>query len=323
VRLRRAGIAAVASVLLALLLWSLTPTAAPEPLVDPRVAPLLKAVEEPVEAPAAPGDIASYEPMVWREVVCPLTVEIRGRESDLRVVMFDGRGAGELTSVAAELRRENIRFSAPTADGAGLVKLYGYEQAPLIWWTEDDGLVACTFSRDPAPKELVTVRMTVELPEGATFDEIRVMACGSHLMGGWEEVREARFEPGQCEITACRRRKFLSACNDPIILDLTLGDPVELALQVPDYAPAGLDVTLMFHDDGVEIGAVQVGSTADTAGLEVGDVILAIDGASAAEMDYGQRRTALVGPRGSPVQLEVRGADGKHFDVEVERDFID
>lgn len=61
---------------------------------------------------------------------------------------------------------------------------------------------------------------------------------------------------------------------------------------------------------GLRVVEVPPGGAADLAGLEVNDVIIAIDGESIRELDYPAIVEQLRGPVGSSVQLDVfRGGE--------------
>ena len=322
--MRRAGILAGTGLVLALVLWWLVPA---YPVAQPEPAP---AVQPPAVAIAGAGlpspssaDVFAETPRLWREVSCALTVEpIRGYK-DLRVVMFDGEDSEETIAVAADIRGDDLRFSAPTADGAGLVRLYGYEQAPLIWWTEDDGTIGCTFSRDPELAEPAILRVLAPRPEGMGPDEvISVMLCMQLYRLIDDDRFEARLEAGDCDVMACRRHEAVTACGESQTVHLKVGVTQDVELRVPDFAPAGVDATFLHEDEEIIVGPVQLGSKTAEAGLKDGDRVLAIDGQAVGGLDFRQRRQAMVGPEGSLVVLEVRGGDGELYDVEVERAFV-
>ncbi len=320
--MKRIGLAAVVGVILALGLWFLIPPPQAEVDVDPRVAPLLRAVEQPMPEVEPSDDGPSSMPIVWREVSCPLPVKVTGRKDDQRVLMF-AANSSEVMSVAGDVNSHALRFSAPTADGAGLVELYGHQQAPVIWWTEDDGVVACIFSRDPEAKEMVAIRVSTLLAEGTNNREIYAHVCGMSLYRALQEGPvEIEAEPGPCEVRACRFRMAATFCNETISLDLELGSPVDLELEFPDFAPAGLALTLAREEEALVIRTVPSDSPSEQAGIELGDRILAINGETVTALE-GEWHRFLIGPEGSPLFLEMESADGEPFEVELERHFVE
>jgi len=320
--MQRAGIAAGVGILLALALWWMTPGPDTGAEVDPRVAPLLKALNEPQQVQVA-DDVPPPEPARWRPVSCPLTVDIVGYKKDLRVLMFEGPEPAEIVSVAADVQNYELKFQAPVDDGAALVELYGYERAPVVWWTEEDGATSCAFARDPAPAPMAKVTLSIALPDNADYDDIYVTGCGVPMRVDWAaEAHVAEYEPGECAFTACRRHLRMGVCGETVAVELTVERPVALTLDVPDFVPAGLALDFGYREDGLEILAVPGGSVAEAAEMELGDMIVAIDGEVLADMNPGQRRNAIAGPEGSVAALEVRSADGELYEVQVERQFV-
>jgi carboxyl-terminal processing protease len=71
--------------------------------------------------------------------------------------------------------------------------------------------------------------------------------------------------------------------------------------------PAGGIHAKLGYSEGGGLRVVQVppGGAADLAGLQVDDIIIAINGASVRELDYETIVERLRGPAGSSVQLDV------------------
>ena len=72
---------------------------------------------------------------------------------------------------------------------------------------------------------------------------------------------------------------------------------------------------------GLRVVDVPPGGAADAAGLQVDDVIIAIDGTSTRELDYPTLVERLRGPLGSTVELDVFRAGEVHTLVVVRQTY--
>jgi carboxyl-terminal processing protease len=103
-------------------------------------------------------------------------------------------------------------------------------------------------------------------------------------------------------------------------------DPEEAALLNADmeghFEGIGARVDLA-EGGGVEIKYLFAEQPAEKAGLEVGDVIVAVDGKSVTGLGLTEAITLIRGPRGSTVHLKVRRGDGAPLDLTVSRDRIE
>ncbi len=106
-----------------------------------------------------------------------------------------------------------------------------------------------------------------------------------------------------------------------------LGDRWSYYISAADYAAhmeqmnnayVGIGVTIsVLEEGGFEITVVNPGGPAEEAGLQLGDIIVAVDGTSVLEMDVSQCRDLVRGKEGTVVAITVRRAgEEKTFDVE-------
>lgn len=65
---------------------------------------------------------------------------------------------------------------------------------------------------------------------------------------------------------------------------------------------------------GVAVAAVSPGSSADQAGVQVGDLVLAVDGARTGPMTLAQIARHVRGPAGTSVTVTFQRGDGSPFD---------
>lgn len=84
----------------------------------------------------------------------------------------------------------------------------------------------------------------------------------------------------------------------------------------------GIGVTIVPHEDGVEITDVADGLPAEKAGIEVGDVIVAIDGETAHGLDLQDVALMLQGPVSETVNLVVNRAGQDPLRVAIDRTHI-
>ena len=77
-----------------------------------------------------------------------------------------------------------------------------------------------------------------------------------------------------------------------------------------ENAYVGIGITIILAEDGtgVEVMAVDENGSADLAGMEVGDVIVAVDGTRIAGMDTSAIRDMVRGAEGTRVEITVRRA---------------
>lgn len=84
------------------------------------------------------------------------------------------------------------------------------------------------------------------------------------------------------------------------------------------YVGIGVTITVMEDNSGFEIMEVTPGSSAEEAGLRVGDVIIAIEGQSTAGMTTTEGRDLVRGDEGTTVKLLLDRA-GERIELDVER----
>jgi carboxyl-terminal processing protease len=103
-------------------------------------------------------------------------------------------------------------------------------------------------------------------------------------------------------------------------------DPEEAALLNADmeghFEGIGARVDLA-EGGGVEVKYLFEGQPAEKAGLQVGDVILAVDGKDVRRLGLTEAITLIRGPRGSNVNLTIRRGSQSPLDIAVSRDRIE
>lgn len=127
--------------------------------------------------------------------------------------------------------------------------------------------------------------------------------------------------------------KFIGEADKTVMEDAAagamiaaLGDRWSYYISAKDYAAhmeqmnnayVGIGVTIsVLEEGGFEITIVNEGGPAQEAGLQVGDVIVAVDGTSVLEMDTSACRDLVRGKENTVVKITVRRAgEEKTFDV--------
>lgn len=89
-----------------------------------------------------------------------------------------------------------------------------------------------------------------------------------------------------------------------------------------DGAMVGVGMRYTRSDAGLTVTSVVPESPASAAGLQPGDLITAIDGVPAGNLDQSAASKALKGPRGSHVVLQVERAAGQATSMTVARDLL-
>ena len=114
----------------------------------------------------------------------------------------------------------------------------------------------------------------------------------------------------------------------------SLGDPASYYLPASEYEEykltltnqyVGIGVTIRLEnedDAGFTVASVTPGGPAEAAGLQIGDMLLAIDGANMKELGMEEARNRVRGEEGTSLTLTVQRG-GETFDVTVTRATIE
>ena len=110
---------------------------------------------------------------------------------------------------------------------------------------------------------------------------------------------------------------FLAALGDPYTVYMTQEEYEEFTGSMNDQQVVGIGAAIQNGEGGLLISSVIEGSPALEAGLQPGDLILAVDGTPVTTIEEG---TALItGEEGTTVRLLIRRADGSETEVELVR----
>ena len=157
---------------------------------------------------------------------------------------------------------------------------------------------------------------------------IRVQGCGAaRLPGPTDGPAVYEVDGGEpCVVSGIRFDGLLAARVGPVEVAVAAGAAQTLTLRFPTARTGGIGVTIAPGDDGVRVVRVIPGGPADRAGLQEGDVIVAVEGTSTAGMSADDFITRMTGPEDTPVQftLATLGDTGLIEEVvEAVRSFVD
>lgn len=114
-----------------------------------------------------------------------------------------------------------------------------------------------------------------------------------------------RAPPGPCVLRAVRQDGLLMARGEPVTLQIRPG--ASGTFDVPMDAPpqGGVGVQFRGTGEGMRVDRVLQGTPADRAGLEPGDLIVAVEGESVVGVDIQEFVERITGPEGTDVEFTV------------------
>jgi len=209
------------------------------------------------------------------------------------------------------------------ADGPseGWLTVPGYAPVAISWTPETDaGPGRCTLDEVALKPGGTTLTGIVRHAEtGAPAPGAWVEGCGG--LGRTDEDGHFYLEvlPMPCTVLAMRQDGRLRTRGPMVSVTPVEGADTVVDLSIPGFKKAGLGVGVAAVDTGIEVTAVFEGTAAFEAGLEVGDLIVAIDGVDTVDVSLAEFVELAGGPEGSTVALTVmRGEEGQQ-EVEFER----
>lgn len=115
---------------------------------------------------------------------------------------------------------------------------------------------------------------------------------------------QAPFSPGACSVQATRYDGLLPARSPVETVDIDAGEVSYTRLVLPPEK-GGLGIQLGLAQEGVEVVGVFEDSPAWEAGIEVGDIIAAVDGARIDRLSLEDTAALISGPVGETVQISI------------------
>jgi len=133
------------------------------------------------------------------------------------------------------------------------------------------------------------------------------------------------------------RRNYVEEVDDKTLLNAAINGMLSELDPHSDYLPeqnfkrldetteghySGIGVDVRIEDQRIVVRSVIVPSPADAAGINPGDVILAVDGQPVKDRFLRDSIDALTGEPGTTVSLEIEPVDGEIRTVEITREYV-
>jgi hypothetical protein len=288
-------------------LWLLTPMPVPAPATPaPTPAPIAR-TERPTtppprrarRAPPPPSPSATEQEAAPEPLRCALPAEVAEASS------------GGTLHAERRWRPFGVRVQdgAAVVDGVhpdsvsvrGELKLDGYSPTSLVA-TRDDGVWSCTIG----PLQVAAVLTgRVITRRGIDAGTVTIAGCGGFTTVDRDGGFFLEVAPEPCTLFAQRIDGMFRVRSELIDVDPSAGRDIVIDLDLPSWEAAGVGVQLREHELGMAIDRVIPGGSAEDAGLEAGDVIIAIDGEDAAQFDVDAFVDFAVGPPETEVVYTV------------------
>lgn len=161
--------------------------------------------------------------------------------------------------------------------------------------------------------------------DGSPVEGVQVIGCGilgpsatDGTFSGTIPVFLLDPTDGTCTLRARWRDGFFTRSSDAVtITAFDVPHPLRLVL---DTRPiAGLGIGIAPGPDGIRVTLVYPDSPADEAGVEPGDLIVAVDGTATAGMAVEDFVPLGTGAEGSVARVELTTPDGDRLDLRIRR----
>lgn len=250
-----------------------------------------------------------------------------GREPERTATVFDGEGRYELDGLGPGDYDvvATARDFAPSAPGrVAVADPPPGEPIELDLSLGRGGRVSGRVIDSVSRQPLEHARVSVEAALGPSATVMPLLASATTDAAGAFEIRGLAAGLRSVHVAAAgHHRRIISGL--PVEADGSVG-PLEIDLrpvaegEEPALELTGIGAVLAAEGDALVIGRLIPGGGAAEAGLQSGDGILAIDGASVVDLGFEGSIERIRGPEGSTVRLTVRRAgSGEVQDLDVPR----
>jgi len=204
----------------------------------------------------------------------------------------------------------------------------GYGTGSRLVGTQAIDLPEVLASRVPQPLAR-SLKQAPPATSGATTTDNAPGGGGDHFQAFWDAWREVNgryvgdLPPGE-DLTYGAIRGSLRTLGDPYTL---FTDPVANEVRRVELEGEfeGIGAFVTQNADGqLVIQTPMRGQPAEKAGVEAGDIVLAVDGTEISGLDVNEAVLLIRGPKGTEVVLTIaRDGVAEPFDIAVTRDRID
>jgi protocatechuate 3,4-dioxygenase beta subunit len=228
--------------------------------------------------------------------------------------------APSVDAVAEETTPTRAKPSAPRAP----------RRAPIRAPSSSPQLVAPETTPEPpteAPLPYMTLRGRVVDESGSGIAGAMVtVSRGSGVPRRDPSGGDGAFSismPGEAvTVWAERADGLLRARSSEVAIDGSEGGTWDLELVVPTRRTGGLGVGVAKDEGGVRVTTVHPGTPADRMGLDIGDIIVEVDGEPTAGMRIEDFISRMTGEEGTKVLFKVRDPDGSEHVEELTREVL-
>jgi hypothetical protein len=293
--------------------WLLVPAAPPPDSARPETLGVLGQVAVQLTGALHSGNAVISA--LRHEVRCPVTLADPVEGPVDVAIELASADAPAWISADAQLRDRELVFTDIFAESLhhGSVKVPGYVRTALDWDPVPGGGFDCP---GVALRQAAVVVGRVAPP--AANASVRGCGGAAEVAPDGSFYLEGTDEP--CELIAERADGAYTVTSPPVAVQPRLGEEVEVALRLPDQPQAGFGMTIEPDVDGMRILALSAGAAAAQAGLQVGDLVVSIDGVPAGD-DPEAFRDRAIGDVGSSAEIEVISSAGRET-LQVVRVFV-
>jgi membrane-associated protease RseP (regulator of RpoE activity) len=111
--------------------------------------------------------------------------------------------------------------------------------------------------------------------------------------------------PGPCTLRAARRDGALQAKGPIVTVELSPEEPAYVQLELPEHRKGGIGIRFRPTEEGIRVTSVAPGTPAFAAGIEPGDLIVAVGGEDVVDLDNDEFIDRMTGAVGTDVEFTV------------------